>query len=269
MREVHLARLTRTEAPRADEAIVLVPMGATEQHGPHLPLETDTILAERIAVGVAERAEDVLVAPPVPWGLSDAHLPLGGTLSLRAATLLELTKDIAATLLRSGFPRQMWVNGHHGNKPVLSLLVAGFQNDNVPICGLTYYDLITDVFSDIRVSAPGGSHACELETSLMLYLFPDRVRELPEQGTMTQPLTSASFTDIAKPGVLAGGQPFWTRYPDGVAGDPTAASAETGRRLFEACVQRFGDLLEEYRIATAHPGAWRTDPRESDLGNRP
>jgi len=102
-REVQLRRLAQPElASYADnDATVLIPVGAIEQHGPHLPVEMDVYAAEQVSAAAAREFDDVLVAPSIPWGLSHAHIDLGGTISIGPTTMLALAADVTETLLRS------------------------------------------------------------------------------------------------------------------------------------------------------------------------
>lgn len=252
---MHFGDLTRPElqALAARGAVVLVPVGATEQHGPHLPADTDTFLAHRFASDCAARLEDVIVAPPIPWGLSAGHTPLGATITIRPAIYSELLLDVAHGLADAGFHRQVWVNGHNSNRPALAILVYECQQRwGLSVAAVNYYDFGGKAYGEGRRSELGGEfHAGELETSIMLALDPARVGSTEGVGRLATPLTSYDFFDVAKPGPASIGFPYAKRFPDGVAGDPSTASAELGSSVAAADLEGLVRFVEEYRAAQA------------------
>ncbi|MBS1886138.1 MAG: creatininase family protein [Actinobacteria bacterium] len=233
----------------AGGATVLVPVGATEQHGPHLPIDTDTYLAEHFSLRCAEEVDGVLVAPAIPWGLSGNHVPLGGTITLRPTTYLELLLDVAKGLIDSGFEDQVWVNGHNGNKPTLSLLVQECQYRwGATIATVSYYDFGGQRYGEVRRSERGGEfHAGELETSLMQMLTPDRVGPTDGVGGLVEGLTEFDPVDVSGPFAAHIGVDYAARFPDGVAGDPTVASVETAAEVAEADLRGLIQFVGEYR----------------------
>jgi creatinine amidohydrolase len=253
-REPRLQKLTQPELAdhAAGGATVLIPIGAVEQHGTHLPVETDVYNAEEVSLRAAREFDDVLVAPPIPWGLSHAHVGLGGTLSIRPTTFLSLAMDLTESLVAAGFERLVWINGHHGNKPVVALVVYESKRlHGLSVGGITYYDMAAEAFGGVRRSDVGGSgHACEFETSLMLHLRPEAVGEHTGVKRPIQERAPGDFRDLVQPGSAAIGYTFPERFPEGVMGDPTEASAATGQAILEASV---GGLV-------AFLGAFRTLP---------
>lgn len=251
-REVRLERLTRVKVQEMANrrATILVPIGATEQHGPHLPLDTDTFFAYKIALEAAQAFDDVLVAPAIPWGLSSAHSGLGATISLQPFTALQLLLDICYSLLDCGFTRQIWINGHNSNKMILSLLVYECQRQRgAQIAAVTYFDLARSSFSEVRRSSLGGAgHACEFETSLMSYLRPELTEDPGETHKMMVPLTSYDVQDLTTAGPAVVGYSFPDRFPEGVAGDPRLADRETGRRIYESVLSALVDFIGEYKM---------------------
>lgn len=252
-RSVRFGDLTRVELAEAAQrgVTVLVPLGATEQHGPHLPTDTDHYFAERVCIACAERMEDVLVAPAVPWGLSAGHVPLGGTITLRPTTYLELLLDIAKGLIDSGFPRQVYVNAHNGNKSMQTALLYEAQARwGIGLGAVSYYDFIGQRLTEICETR--DYHAGEMETSLMLALDADRVRPIPEgTGTTPERLTSYDGIDPANGGIAMVGNAYSERFPDGVAGDPSPATAEKGRALLEADLEGLVRFVGEYAAHAA------------------
>lgn len=257
-REVRLAALTLPEVKRyaEKESTVLIPVGAIEQHGEHLPLWTDTLIVESLLLDCAKEFENVLVAPPIPWGLSQAHSSFGLAFSLEPSTFLALLLQIGESLLNGGFSRQVWVNGHNGNKGVLATLVYESQRiHGLSIATLTYYDLVGETFAELRRSPLGGAgHACEFETSLMEHLSTDPLAAAaPGTGSArADPPLDAGFRDMFHPGTVLMGSRFASQHPDGVAGSPDLASANLGKTMYEAClaslvvvVRQFGEIPPE------------------------
>ena len=262
-REVRFQKLTKPELNSYAErgATVLIPIGAIEQHAGHLPVETDIFNSTTVSTAAAEQFDDVLIAPPIPWGLSDAHVPLGGTISLRPATFIELAMDITATLVDSGFSRLCWVNGHNGNKGVMTVVVYESKRlHGLSVGAVTYYDLAVSAYQEARTSGPGGSgHAAEFETSLMMHLNPDAVGDHKAAAVrMIERRTPNDFGDLADPGLTAIGYTFPERFPEGIMGDPTVAEAETGRVIYETSLAAIVAFLKEFR--THPPEGVRVEP---------
>ncbi len=253
--------------PQLEEAIeqntlILLPIGQTEQHGPHLPLSTDTVIATETARRVAERVKDsipVLVMPTI-WSAYSvkqvADWP--GLIRLQPETLLNLVYDILASLAEMGFKKIVMINAH-GNNPAILELASRKIGDTYGIFpAITYVmAMASEVGPKIRKSELGGcgGHACEAETSLMLYLsdLPDMSkaasRDIVRYHSRFFP--GDIYSDIKKvPGV------FWSTWgiqksETGVYGDPTVATAEMGKQMMEAIVELHAEFLAEYY---AHPG---------------
>ena len=193
---------------------VLVPVGSTEQHGPHLPLATDSVIACAVAERAAERLPGpVLVAPVLAYGNSGEHADFPGTVSIghEALTLVlvELVRSLAGWASRT-----ILVNGHGGNARALAAAVTQLRAEGHQVAW-TGCDF------------PGGdAHAGRTETSLMLHLAPGEVESDAAEAGNTTPL-SALLPQL----VAAGVRPL---APNGVLGDPAGASAEEGRRLLDA-----------------------------------
>lgn len=209
------------------EAILLVPVGATEQHGPHLPLGTDTCIAVALARSAAAStaAAECLVAPAIPYGSSGEHAGFPGTLSIgREATerlLVELCRSASAS-----FRRTMLICAHGGNAGPLQAAVATLQSES----------------RDVRAFLPawgGDAHAGRTETSLMLALAPDRVQTSDARPGETRPL-AAIIGELRAVGVKQ-------VSPNGVLGDPDGASAEHGRCLLQTATRELADELEGWQ----------------------
>jgi creatinine amidohydrolase len=181
---VLLHEITRGEAVRrAPGALLVLPVGATEQHGPHLPLGTDFLIVEhvtRAAAGAARADFDVLVAPTLQTGSSHHHLPFGGTISLSTERYYGALRDMTESLIQSGFRRIFIVNGHGGNHELIQLVVRDVALSHpCNLAAASYWDLAREPLAagapDLRERLPG--HAGVFETSLIMALRPGTGRQ--------------------------------------------------------------------------------------------
>jgi creatinine amidohydrolase len=206
---------------------LLIPLGATEQHGPHLPLNTDTLIASGVAEAVADVRDDTVVAPALPYGSSGEHSGFPGTLSLGQAALetalVELVRSAA------GFRDVTLVSWHGGNADPVARAVARLRTE-----GQTVH------LWEPHVDG-GDAHAGRVETSLMLALAPDLVRDERPVGA-TQPIDE--LPRLRENGVAA-------VSPNGVLGDARDATADDGHRLLERFVAEIDALLDWTSNGTA------------------
>ena len=218
------------EASGVDTAVL--PVGAIEQHGPHLPLATDWAQAEAVARGVAGRL-DAFLLPGIPYGCSQAHAGFRGTVSLSQETLGAVVKDIARSLLGQGFPRVVVLNFHGGNL-ILKLAVRELnmsQRQGMVVLTHPFLD-IGDNGSRILEKPGDDLHAGELETSLMMHLAPDQVGdERPDYV----PDVGPEYFDYV---------PMKEFCPDGVWGHASLATAEKGEQLLASMVARTSEVVE-------------------------
>lgn len=219
------------------EALVVLPIGATEQHGPHLPTGTDAFVAEAVASAAAERAaprarRDLVVAPVLSFGASDHHLPFGGTLSLSPETMTAVLADLARSVAADGGGRMVIVNGHGGNKgPCNSAGAVASTRYGVALAYVDYWDLFPADAAD-RPNVPG--HAGAFETSLLLGLRPELVAERPDRAE--QPAVPAAS------GVTVHANAVWGSI-DGYTDRPADADADSGKRWFDALAGALADRL--------------------------
>jgi creatinine amidohydrolase len=217
----------------ANDAIVLLPVASTEQHGPHLATGVDDLLCSevcrRTAAKVAPR-QPVVVAPTVWFGLADHHVAFGGTFSISLATYHAVLRDLCRSILQAGFRRIVLVNGHGGNIQALATITGELTRElAAPIATATYFMEGTSDAAAILEDQKGVMHACEAETSMMMAARPDLVDQ-----TRLNEAHGPAF-DIA--GSL---QPSLKRFrsfaeltTSGVAGDARRASAKKGEALLE------------------------------------
>lgn len=237
------------EIAERDGSVLIVPIGSVEQHGNHMPVATDTILVDAVAQHAAERvASDVpiLVTPPVWSGYSPHHMPFGGTITLEFDDMLDIVEEIADSALDNGFDSLLLLNGHGGNGPLVDSATStiGTQQPQAEVLGLTYFQLAASFVDDVRDTEIGGmAHAGEFETSLMLHLRPDLVREDRMEGTMMNEPYPQSTKDLVVGGPLSVYRDFTEYAASGAIGDPTAASAEKGERILELLCDELEDVL--------------------------
>jgi len=242
-------RLPDVEAQLARSPRVLVPLGATEQHGPHAPFGTDAILASEVCLRLARRV-DALVAPAVPYGVSGDHRGFAGVPFVSVSTLSGVIRDLAVSLTGGGFKRVLFVNGHYTN--TIAIQAALFEaDDDLPddaiVYGFNYWDPLPPEQAEEYLGFRVGLHANVGETSAVMAVDPAlvdlgaAVAEYPSfPGGVSAPLVSAFF--------LSGKGRTYRATRSGVWGDPAGSTAERGeaylRQIEDACV-RFMEGVEQ------------------------
>ncbi|MGA9401434.1 creatininase family protein [Haladaptatus sp.] len=233
----------------ADGSVVVIPVGSIEQHGHHLPVATDTLLADAVTHAGAERAADdvpLLVTPPVWSGFSPHHLSLGGTISLELDDLLDLLADVADTALENGFDGICFVNGHGGNGNAIgsAVSIVGKEHEEVEVAGLTYFQLAEPFIDEIRESDVGGmSHGGEFETSLMRHLYPELVKMDEADAEYLDEPYDRGIQDLHVGGPLSTYRPFEEYSDSGAIGDPKLATAEKGEELLDRLTEEVADVF--------------------------
>lgn len=220
------------EAVKAGATTVILPLGATEQHGPHLPLGTDTIRAAALADRLAERLPDSLVAPALPFGCSDEHSGFPGLIGLDHETLARVILDLARRLAGWGIRRLVLLSAHGGNGEALDLALALLHQELPDLEVRTNGNLetIAPVLLEVarREGVPPsalGLHAGESETSEMLHLRPDLVHLDDSAPGFTGDM-EAVLDKLHEGGLRVVAM-------DGVLGDPTRAEASRGARYLD------------------------------------
>ena len=210
--------------------ILLVPLGSIEQHGPHLPLDTDIRIATAVAAAAAELLGDgVLVAPPLPYGAAGEHQGFPGTISIGTEALSRLLVEYGRSAC-DWAARLVFVNGHGGNLDALRTGVTLLRTEGRDVAWCA-------------CSATGAdAHAGHTETSLLLHLRPDLVRTAAIAPGSTEPL-EAVLPRLRDGGIAA-------VSPTGVLGDPTTASASAGERIFAEMVAGCVDRILRWQPAT-------------------
>ena len=240
---MNFAELTAPEIralPR-DSTLVVAPIAAMEQHGPHLPVSTDTILAGAVAEGVEKALGDRALVLPVLWlGASDHHIPRGGTLTSPLPTYEQILVDLLTPLLKDGFRRALILNGHGGNIDPLRVALRRLDVEfpRAILTGAAYWDLAADELAALCAGPRKVmGHACEIETSMVLHLRPDLVRF---DRARDDP-------DDTPPGLkgLSWPRDFARMTDHGVVGYPEVADGGRGRLMLEAAVGRVAKVARK------------------------
>lgn len=233
-----LARMSWREARDAiaDAHVALVPIGSTEQHGPHMTLDTDSAIAEAFARRMGdELGRDAILCPTIRLGMSEHHLAFAGTLTLRAPTLIGLVDDIVESLAHHGVTRVLLVNGHGGNQDGLRLAArAAARAGSSEVAALMWAVLAADLIAE-RAATPRHSHACDIETSVALAIAPevvlaDRIEPPPPPPEIRPLAETNSRYDFPV------SFDHWTS--NGALGDPRLATKELGEEIVTLALSR-------------------------------
>jgi len=250
-REHLLGELSWPEAERRlrEVDVALLPIGAIEQHGPHLPLDTDAFDAEYLARRVAEACSEPwpLVLPLVPYGVSYLHEDFAGTISVTNEALSQLVYDIGMSCARNGITKLVVSNGHGGNSPTLQVAAQMINRDaNIFTCVETGETSNVDLA--LLCETSNDVHAGEIETSTCLATRPDLVA-LDKAEAFVPEFSSRYLDFTAKRSVE-----WYARTArissSGVLGDPGQASIEKGKRIWQVMIANLVELVEELKSMT-------------------
>ncbi len=230
--------------------VVLIPVGAIEQHGHHLPIDMDNLAVETVCVRAAEQRPDLIVcAPPIHYGYNEHNMDFPGTISIDPEHFIHYCFDVARSFAHQGFERILLVNGHASNAHLLDSVARLVTVRSQAKCAtFSYWDLTIEAFNTVRESVyPGGAnHACEYETSIYLYLEPEGVQMDKAEADLRQ-RTKYFYED------LLGGSPIrftgWrtAQTKTGVGGDPTLATAAKGELIVQAAVDAIIDVAADFK----------------------
>lgn len=253
------------EAARLDR-VILLPIGCIEQHGPHLPLDVDNLIVEHLCEEMARRRPDLLLAaPPVHYGFNVHNLGFPGCLNANIESMLAYVYDVAHSLTVSGFRKILIVNGHGSNPSICRLAARKVVNTSESHCAfLSWWDIVADELRTNRDSVfPGGmAHACEIETSLYLYIRPEGVDMSKAVSDVQTPKMRHHWVDLAGCGPIDFVDDWSRLSTTGVEGDPTQATAEKGRRISELVVERVIEFCEDFQKYPIRPRRRFTGDRE-------
>jgi creatinine amidohydrolase len=228
-----LTTATSTDEASRKATIAVLPVGSFEQHGDHLPLITDTIVASLIAQGVAD-TYNLRLLPPITISCSHEHEAFAGTVSISAATLMTVIDDIRTSLARGGVERLVLINGHGGNHVLANVA----QQANVSGPRVLLYPEKDDWVAardqaGLESTFGGDMHGGEIETSILLHAHPDLVRDS---------FRTADHQAADRPDLLVTGLRGYT--DTGIIGSPSLATAAKGRAVLDSLTASFADHLK-------------------------
>lgn len=249
MNEYRYNRLTWEEMNEAIEMqkLIILPTGSTEQHGRHLPLEVDAFLVESVCLEVGRRIpEQVLILPTVSYGLNLHHIDFPGTIHIEPEIFIDFCLNITKSVAYHGFKKILIVNGHGSNSPLVDLIARKTVLSTESLCAaVNYFSLAVEEFNKVR-DTEVIAHSDEFETSLYLYLAPERVqmdKAKADSDVIGKYMSSDSTGDYP-----VRFNDFWGRWTEsGVHGNPNSATAEKGKIIFEASVSGLVEVVDEFR----------------------
>jgi creatinine amidohydrolase len=263
--EYRYEKLTWPEINDAIEMgkVCLVPCGSVEQHGPHLPLDVDIVCPQGIAYGAGRAIPDkMLVLPPVWYGYTGHVMDFPGTINTHFETFIHQVLDITKSLAYHGFKKIVLLNGHGSNMPNLDLVARRTNLETDAECILAaWWNLLTVDKTFLprwrQSKFPGGcAHACELETSLYLYLDGDNVRRDKIRSDVinfNEENSPFNWVDLfaAGPATLISWTSTYTN--SGVLGDAELATAEKGRQVYEEAVKQLTRFVTWFKDRPKDP----------------
>ncbi len=275
MKKYVLAEMTWPEAREAarENRVAVIPVGTIEDHGYHLPLDTDVLLCSEVARrGCALVSEDVVLVPAVNHGYSPHHMDFPGTISISGETFTRYMLDVTRSLAHHGFQRILLLNGHGSNRPFLQMVARTTTVETPAFCvAVSHWDLVPlkQVANELREGPVPGSmaHACELETSMYLAIRPDLVQMDKAVDEVLRTNSDYFWGDLVGSGgrrSSAGWIDWWSALTtSGVLGTPTLASREKGEQMLTAAARGLAELVLEVKNWQRRP---RVDHHADQLG---
>lgn len=230
--------------------IVLFPLGSFEQHGPHLPLTTDSDIVTAVARGLERQRPEKILCLPTLWpGHSTHHLFFPGTLSVSQMPYIQLMLELCRSIMKMGARKVFLLNGHGGNDVPLRAALRELKTEfpRAQFVFASYWNLAQESIKQERESELGGlGHACEMETSIMLHLYPNRVKRKRARRDGPKHTDPYRKTDMQYGRPVYFVNEFHEISKSGTVGDPELASAEKGKRFLEGIVQQAGVFLDNF-----------------------
>jgi len=225
------------------QPVILLPVGSTEQHGPHLPLDVDVFLCEEVCLEAARRMPGkALVLPAVSYGLNLHHIDFPGTIHIEPEVFIAFCLNVTKSVAYHGFRRILVVNGHGSNGPLVDLVARKTLLGTESICAaVSYYVFGQEAFEGVKESAV-TAHADEFETSLYLHLAPERVqmdKAVAGDDHRGKHMSSDSTGKVRL-------NDYWGRWTTvGVHGDPRSANAKKGKVIWDAVLAGMQEAVRD------------------------
>jgi creatinine amidohydrolase len=233
-----------------DSLVVIFPTGSFEQHGPHLPFTTDSDIVSAVAQGVERTMPDKVLLLPTLWpGLSTHHMHFPGTMDVPQMVYIQLVSELGKSVAGMGAKKVFILNGHGGNDTPLRAALRELKTaaSATRFVYASYWTLAAQTLRVVRQSETGGlGHACEMETSIMLHLHPERVkieRAVRDGPTYDDPYRKVDM-QFARPVYFV--NEFHEVTQSGVIGHPDLASAEKGQRFLDGIVAEVSAFVEHF-----------------------
>ena len=257
--------LTRHEIAQARDAgaLPVLTVGSCEQHGDHLPVNTDSVSAYQVAMRAAERCDSphVLVLPAPQFGFSPHHKAWPGTITLSLSTFLALVTDVSESVMRGGFDRLLVVNGHGGNAGPLTAACTELVSRGLRVAAVNYFAPGQKAWEGaIAGKKPGVGHACEYESAMQLALRPDERQRIAGRISGLPPRLVPAYVDGPDNPLKDAGASYAALFAEGdpgYYGDPAAATVQAGEHMLEETVAglaRFYAAFGAAKLKVGRPG---------------
>jgi creatinine amidohydrolase len=240
-----------------DKTVVVIPLGSVEQHGPHLPLTTDTEIVTAIAREVEKRLPEQILVTPAMWlGHSPHHMNFPGTLSVEPRVYIDIVKSLVHSMVRHGAKRIFLLNGHGGNEGPAPVALRELKSElsarkEIFVTFASYWWLGAKTLTAVRKSDVGGvGHACEMETSAMLVIAPGKVDMSLARKSGPGAALRYRVIDMQAKNPVAMVSEFDELSDSGVLGEPELASAEKGRLFLDGFAAAVVEFLEDFATWT-------------------
>lgn len=260
LKSPEVARLSR-------DTVVVIPVASIEQHGPHLPVGTDSFIGQGVVDALDKACGGrLLVVPMLKWCVSEHHMHFPGTLTVTHETFKDAVMQIIDSLHRHGFRRFVIANSHGGNRAVGGVIAeqAAFKWPDSVVIFESWFQLAAAKLKPLVEGAyPSVGHACEFETSVMLLLHPNLVDMSKAQDDGPKDDQPPFRGDLLAGGSATWSRPFHVMTKRGVFGRPGLASAEKGKKIMDVTIAELVNMLE-----VAFPGC-TTGKTKSSKGIRP
>ncbi|MDB6028499.1 MAG: hypothetical protein JWM68_4722 [Verrucomicrobiales bacterium] len=233
-----------------DDLVVVLPLGSFEQHGHHLPLTTDTDIVTAIARRMEQQRPEKILCLPTLWpGHSTHHLFFPGTLSVHQAPYIQLVIELCSSIAKMGAKKVFLLNGHGGNDVPLRAAVRELKTTfpTLQVVYASYWTIAAKSIKEVRESELGGlGHACEMETSVMLHLHPERVKMNKARRDGPKHTDEFRKADMQYGRAVYFVNEFHEISETGTVGHPDLATAEKGERFMRGIVQEVTQFVDEF-----------------------